>query len=332
MALRTILVEFFDDFTQIEPVQTCESAHNSFEEMLNILGWQISDGDKRLPFAKRFTSLGVDIDFSDLQNRVLSVHNKEGRVGAILTEIDKYLVDSKPMGFKEALSLKGKFDFAQGQTFGRVLAPTARVLSKWVGKRGSFRPDDEMILALQHARNHFTCSGPRVLHPQCADAPVLVFTDGACEEVTSVGGVLVDGDVRECFGAVVPQKLIDDWKSSAEQVQVIGQAELFPVLVAKLTWASRLRGRRCIFFLDNESARLALVKAYSPVLASLRIVVDIVMWDYSNRLDSWYARVPTCANISDCVSRMSTKELDSLGRVKIVKPIFPSLQPEEFLK
>ena len=325
-------MEFFDDFTQVEPSSTSESAQTSFEALLSILGWAISEGDKRLPFSKRFTSLGVDIDFSDLQHKVLKVYNKPGRVEAILREVDVFLNGSKLMGFKEALSLKGRFDFAQGQTFGRILAPTSRVLSKWVSKRGSFLPDQEMVLALKHARDHFLSSGPRTLHPQCTEAPILVFTDGACEDVTSIGGVLIDGDVQECFGAIVPHRLVDDWKSNFEQTQVIGQAELFPVLVAKLTWASRLRNRRCIFFLDNESARLALVKAYSPVLASLQIVMEVVMWDFVHKLDSWYARVPTCANISDCVSRMSTDELRCLGHVSVVKPVFPGEQPEEYLK
>ena len=70
------------------------------------------------------------------------------------------------------------------------------------------------------------------------------------------------------------------------QVQVIGQAEIFPVLVARLTWRQYLRGRKCIFVLDNEGARIAVVRSYSPVLASLNIVMDGAAWDFKNEVDA----------------------------------------------
>ena len=84
-----------------------------------------------------------------------------------------------------------------------------------------------------------------------------------------------------------------------DQSQVIGQAEPFPVLLSKLTWARRLRDRRVIFFIDSDAARLGLVKAYSPVLPSLNIIMECLSWDYANASESWYARVPSSANISD---------------------------------
>ena len=94
--------------------------------------------------------------------------------------------------------------------------------------------------------------------------PVLVFTDGACEEETTVGGyALFPCGATEMFGAVIPLNLANQWKSRSQQSQIIGKAELYPLLVARLTWAHRLRGQRVMFFVDNESARLAAIKAYS---------------------------------------------------------------------
>ena len=85
---------------------------------------------------------------------------------------------------------------------------------------------------------------------------------------------------------------------------MIGQAELFPVLVAKRTWAKDLCGRRVIYFIDNEAACPGLVKAYSLVLPSLGIIMDCLTWDYANNSDSWYARVPSESNVSDGPSRL----------------------------
>ena len=51
----------------------------------------------------------------------------------------------------------------------------------------------------------------------------------------------------EMFGAVVPQDLAEQWKSRTQQAQSIGQAELYPLLVARRAWASRLRGQGAVF-------------------------------------------------------------------------------------
>ena len=154
--------------------------------------------------------------------------------------------------------------------------------------------------------------------------PVLVFSDGACEEDgTSVGAVLFDplSGKLQCFGAEISQSTLNTWKSRLEQTQVIGQAELFPLLVARLTWHKILAGRRCIFFLDNESARIAMIRAYSPVLCSLSIVMSCLKWDYENECVGWYARVPTASNPGDAPSRM---QIPSMSRdVEVVTPIFP---------
>eukprot|EP00973_Karenia_brevis_P005302 725379-Karenia_brevis.AAC.1 len=129
--------------------------------------------------------------------------------------------------------------------------------------------------ALADLKSKLLEAPPRVVGPRSAVPPIIVFTDGACEDRTSIGGVLVLPSGRlEAFGAVVSQDLVEAWKSRASQEQVIGQAEIFPVLVARLTWAHDLEGQRAIFFIDNEAARLGLVKSYSPILASLKIIAE----------------------------------------------------------
>ena len=87
------------------------------------------------------------------------------------------------------------------------------------------------------------------------------------------------------------------------------QAEIFPVLIAKLTWARELAGRRVIFFIDNESPKIALIRAYSPILASCKIALACSVQDFHNDCSSWYARVPTVCNIADSPSRMELIQL-----------------------
>ena len=74
-------------------------------------------------------------------------------------------------------------------------------------------------------------------------SPGPVFADGACEDgVVTIGAVVIDQEARpEAFGARVGQELVDSWKTRDAQTQVIGQAELFPLLGARLTWGARLQ-------------------------------------------------------------------------------------------
>ena len=95
------------------------------------------------------------------------------------------------------------------------------------------------------------------------------------------------------------QRVIDSWKTREDQTQVIGQAEVFPVLVSRLTWHKRIAGRRAIYFVDNESARLALINMYSPVLPMLEMLMQITAWDCKEQSHPWYSRVPTYSNIAD---------------------------------
>ena len=148
------------------------------------------------------------------------------------------------------------------------------------------------------------------------------------------GGVLLD-PVGEClcFGAIVGPELVEEWKTKADQKQVIGQAEIFPALVARLTWSSILKGRKVIYFIDNEAARLGLIKAYSPVISSLRLIMKCIGWDYHNNSTPWYARVPTACNISDSPSRMSLDTIPAQLNPRVVEPVFPDhFKPLDFLK
>jgi len=137
-----------------------------------------------------------------------------------------------------------------------------------------------------------------------------------------VGGVGFFPHGVEYFGLIVPQCIVDSWKSRETQEQTIGQAKLFPVATARWTWAAHLKGRRAIFFVDNEAARLGLVKAYSPVLQSLRLIQDCLAWDRINECIPWYARVPSPSNCADDPSRMSKGAFLENVNAVCVSPVF----------
>ena len=147
--------------------------------------------------------------------------------------------------------------------------------------------------------------------------PVLVFTDGACEQdgmQVSHGAVLVDfhTDTYVYFGGEVPEEWVAKWKSSG-RVQLICQAEIFPVVVAKQTWPEFLSHRAVLWFIDNNSAQAALVRSYSPVTDNYELLVRNAELDVCMQTMNWYSRVPSKSNISDDPSRLCFTELDRKG-------------------
>ena len=129
--------------------------------------------------------------------------------------------------------------------------------------------------------------------------------------------MFVHGEAPQAFGAKMAPWVIKEWASRDDQTQVICQAEIFPTLVARHTWAKKIMGRRVIFFIDNDSARPALMKQYSPILSSLQIVEQCTAWDCAEGCTSWYARVPTEANLADGPSRNDVALLLQLGFVEV---------------
>ena len=269
-------VEFFDDFSQIESLSTAASGMQTIEDVFSLLGWVVSMSEtKRLDFGKSFVSLGVMVNFYQSKKRAVVVENKPGRVEAIIKEFNKVL-ERRRLDFKGALSLKGKISFAEGQLFYRIAAPLCRLLSKWASAGTELKIDRELEACMVHTMAALRTAGPRVIRSGGDKPPAVIFVDGACEpEGTTIGAVLFDGDCQpEVFGAVISTEVVESWVSKLGQKQVIGQAEIYPTLIARPSWSKRLFARRVVFFGDNDSARMACIKSYSPVLASLRIIMQ----------------------------------------------------------
>eukprot|EP00972_Heterocapsa_arctica_P020290 2994070-Heterocapsa_arctica.AAC.1 len=61
----------------------------------------------------------------------------------------------------------------------------------------------------------------------------------------------------------------------------------------------RLRGREVIHFVDNNSAKDALIKASSSHPASEAVVAKVWEQEVQEQVSSWYDRVPSPSNPAD---------------------------------
>ena len=106
--------------------------------------------------------------------------------------------------------------------------------------------------------------------------------------------------------------------------QAIGQAETFPILVAKKTWHSELAFRPVLWFVDNSSAQAALVRSFSPVFDNYELLSINATLDVGLQSLNWYSRVPSKSNPGDAPSRFEFSELDDQGYVRC-KPCYSLL-------
>ena len=324
-ALRIILAElfavvntnFFDDFCQLECEGLCDSAWQTAELVMKLLGWRISmSEDKRSPFAQEFNLLGAVVDLSEAKFGVVSVHNKPSRI-TDLRELVNSICGSQTVAVSTLETLRGRLLYAAGHTFGRCTQLAIQLISR-VARRGPLvLLDDQLKGVILKALHCLIDSKPRRVQAWTGRPPIIMFTDGACEDdggKVSHGATLFDpeSNLALMFGDEVPSNWTHKWKAEGRR-QLICQAELFPVLIAKNTWKSFLRGRSILWFIDNNSSLAAIIRSYSPVLDSFEMLVINARLDVELQCLHWYSRVPSLSNLSDDPSRLKFDELKKHG-------------------
>ena len=104
------------------------------------------------------------------------------------------------------------------------------------------------------------------------------------------------------FWRTYPQFFVDDWTSQGQK-HIITEAELLPVLLARLVFRRRFAGRPLLCFIDNEAAKHALIKVASSNDACAAIVEGVGDRDLADGAAAWYARTPSPSNLADDPSR-----------------------------
>ena len=309
---------FFDDYCQLEFGPLCDSAWKTAETVLGLLlGWKIATSDeKRLPFGHRFHMLGAAVDLSFSADGEVQISNKESRVKELLAAADELEVGEN-FGESDLQSLRGRLLYAAGNVFGRCTQVAVQTLGHAFRRGTGSLLDEEMLRCIKFATRTLSEAKPRVVRAWTDEWPVLIFTDGACEgegETVTHGAVLCDEATGSYFffGDNVPRSYVSSWQSGGKR-QVIYQAELFPIWVAKCTWGEILKGRQVRWFCDNEAARAAMIRSYSPLPTSLQLVRNCAFEDVQAQTVNWYARVASKSNPSDSASRLDFSCYSQMG-------------------
>jgi hypothetical protein len=328
--MKIMALQFYDDYPILDAKCLGPSTTAAATFLLDILGFTYAtEGDKNLGFDKVFSMLGIEVDLTNLPRGSLLVRNKPKRVTDVKAMIHS-IIAAKTLLLHDAQSLRGKLQFMQGQYLGRVFKPALLILDDFIS---SYQSKHELSPLLQAALS-FVCqqladAEPREIRINQVLQPILVFTDGAYEPqstgqyLASYGAVLLDpvNDIRVVHDGCVPEPILKCWNKLVGD-QLIGQVELYPVVALRIKYASLFHNRRVLYFIDNDSARDALIRGSSKSLASFVLVS--MFFSFEARFPSypWFNRVPSHSNPADPPSRGEVELAVKLFNLKYDGPLF----------
>jgi hypothetical protein len=324
---------FYDDFPHLSQECCAANALATSESFLEMIGWRFSlKPSKRKEFDASFEALGVLFDLNKCKQGTLEVGNKPSRLANIL-QMTKDIIASKRLPASLAAKLKGKLIYTESHIMGRLGQLAIQALSSRAHNFSACFLSDDICEDLQWVVARLSSAKPRTIHCLDTRPPVLLFTDAACEgtdyDIVTFGAILFDKTdaTIEYFHDHVSNFIVSEWKQSGIR-QVIGQAEIYPVVLAKRVWANRLLHRKLLVFIDNDSARLGLIKAASSSRPSRDLILLSVCADADSSTISWYARVPSVSNPADSVSRGDFAWAEGLGAVRVSCPQLSSVSAE----
>ena len=217
----------------------------------------------------------------------------------------------------------------ESQVFDRVGKHLLTVFRNFEVRGKQWTPKAEAGLAtiitwLKHSK-------PKLLETAERSSPVLLFTDGACENylgddlpTVTIGAVLFAPTLDRplYFGETVNLQLTAEWRAEGKR-QLVTEAEILPILIAKQVWHQHLTNRHVIIFIDSDPARACLIKGSSVSASCDKIVREILFTNMGLNSKDWYARVPTKSNPADAASRLNHDEMSKVfnaSRVSISQP------------
>ena len=301
---------YFDDFPMFDMQPLTDSAQKSVEVLLGLLGWTYATGDKDHPFDRAFTILGARIDLTSLETGTVSIGNKPGRLGHIASIVST--IESS-QSVADLAVLRGHIVFASGFCLGRFLRPATShletALRSPLGLRGSqVKKACEVLLDL------LANTKPRTITCLHEGLPILIFTDSAFEKgVANIGALIMDpGSGRPLvFDGQIRGEVVSKWQSSGIE-QVISQAELATAVAIRMNFKKVLKGRKVIFFIDNEAARFAIIKSVSGKSSMQVLTTAFHRCDLDHECFHWIERVPSASNPADWPTRGKTNDLVEL--------------------
>eukprot|EP00435_Cladocopium_sp_Y103_P043232 s1638_g12.t1 len=308
LAMRGLFLmttNFYDDFILASQPGLTESSKNSMELLFMLTGWLFArDGKKATDFDRCCKALGVQFDFSRSEVRLLEVSNTEARKRELVQQLQTALEIGK-LGKQECLILRGRLGFADSFLHGRLGKLVLKKLVDHAYGTTSTLSEElrqallAMVTRLQHDK-------PKTVSAQ-SFSQWFVYTDASYEpdlQTGGLGGALVNscGQVKSWFGLQLSTQTCV-LLGAADKGTIIYELELLAAILGLSMWSGDHGDELNVHFGDNDGVRFSLIKAAASGVVGQKLM------EYHLKLEShagsrtWFARVPTEANISDYPSR-----------------------------
>ena len=313
--LRVAVTCYYDDFPTMTPAFLAGGTDNAVHALMDLFDFYLSEKEK--PFSCAAETLGVVLDTSDPSMASIFVANKPERAAMLEESLGRILARGQ-VETKELPSLLGKLRFADAQLLGRTGRLALSDLRALGDRAGAVELTESQASALAVLRARLVASRPRAVATSPPSNPVLIFTDGACEPSgdgfdTGVGGVIFIPKTKEIrvFGCKVPPRLVAQWSEGRKHI--IGQVELYAVVLARTLWSDYVDSERCIFFVDHSGVLSACINSNSIDASWRSLLLHLEAADEARPCLPWFHRVPSQSNIADPPSRGNWAELEFLG-------------------
>ena len=311
---------YYDDYPQVDLKVSNNAAQDTAERLLGLLGWQYSmKPAKRQHMCEKFDALGVTFDFTKTSEGEVVVRNKASRIEQLCEEVDKILgTGVLPSG--RASTLRGKLQFTESHTYGRVMAANLKFLhARASGKLTNSDVPPEMQNELRWVRSFLVDDCPRILRVDHSAERFLIFTDAAlecCDTKGTLGMVayhVKDGSiVRKWYSSdSVPDNCLTLLQDRT--VKIISTLELAAAVMSVESLKREMFARRVFLYVDNEAARASLISRYSRIPCHNNMLKAFSKCVQQHSLFIWVSRVPSPSNPGDAPSRLDVKHLVEAG-------------------
>ena len=300
---------YYDDYPCVTPAFLASNTDSTTHAVAKLLGFSLSE--KERPFSTATETLGVVVDTCDPSMAIVKVSNKPDRCKTLASALCDIMASGE-LSAADMPATLGRLQFAEAQILGRTGKLALADLRSFEARAGKVILTDDQIDAMSVLRHRLMYAPARSILASPAASPTLVFTDGACEPseggfTATVGGVLLVPST----GLHVPRKLVGQW--AERRKHVIGQIELYAVVLARVHWAKHLGNARVVFFVDHSGVLSACINGCSHDTSWRKLLLYLEEADESAPCLAWWHRVPSASNVSDPPSRGKWGELDFLG-------------------
>ena len=315
-----LTTNYFDDFVSIATATEASAVQACMHMFFKMLGWRFAEsGDKAPDFAQVFQALGVTVNVSAMESKLVTIGNTESRRLELMKSVDEVL-QNKRLSKIEALRLRGRLQFAAGNVLGRIAKSALATITAHAYFGNSAQLGDNACLALRLHRHLLDDGRPRELRWACCHV-WFIQTDSCYEQLgdqafSGIGVVLFDpsGKPVRFFSERLNDQILLDLNPS-KKMTVIFECEFFALLCAIMAW-SRLMSGSTVFYTDNNAVRDCLISCSTGNFVAKRMLIAVFALECLEQFTPWYAPVPTGSHMADAPSRLNVEPMLQLGVVQ----------------